>query len=57
MKIGLGTLPFGLDYCISNLQRITRVIEVKDIPTLAWKSGNGCPVSIGTFSEKKPERF
>lgn len=39
MKIGLGTVQFGLDYGISNQQGITPAAEVKDILALAWKSG------------------
>lgn len=39
MKIGLGTVQFGLDYGVSNPQGITLAREVKDILTLAWKSG------------------
>ena len=39
MKIGLGTIQFGLDYGVSNPQGITPATEVKDILTLAWKSG------------------
>ena len=39
MKIGLGTVQFGLDYGVSNPQGITPATEVKDILNLAWKSG------------------
>ena len=39
MKIGLGTVQFGLDYGVSNPQGITPAAEVKDILTLAWNSG------------------
>lgn len=39
MKIGLGTVQFGLDYGVSNPQGITPVAEVKDILKLAWESG------------------
>ena len=39
MRIGLGTVQFGLDYGVSNPQGITPATEVKDILTLAWKSG------------------
>jgi aryl-alcohol dehydrogenase-like predicted oxidoreductase len=39
MKIGLGTVQFGLDYGVSNMQGITPATEVKDILTLAWESG------------------
>lgn len=39
MKIGLGTVQFGLDYGVSNPKGITPATEVKDILTLAWKSG------------------
>lgn len=39
MKIGLGTVQFGLDYGVSNPQGITPATEVKDILSLAWKSG------------------
>lgn len=39
MKIGLGTVQFGLDYGVSNPQGITSATEVKDILTLAWQSG------------------
>ena len=39
MKIGLGTVQFGLDYGVSNPQGITPATEVTDILTLAWKSG------------------
>ena len=39
MKIGLGTVQFGLDYGVSNPQGITPATEVKDILALAWKSG------------------
>ena len=39
MKIGLGTVQFGLDYGVSNPQGITPTAEVKHILTLAWKSG------------------
>jgi len=39
MKIGLGTVQFGLDYGVSNQQGITPGAEVKDILTLAWESG------------------
>lgn len=39
MKIGLGTVQFGLDYGVSNPGGITPATEVKNILTLAWKSG------------------
>lgn len=39
MKIGLGTVQFGLDYGVSNPQGMTSATEVKGILTLAWKSG------------------
>lgn len=39
MKIGLGTVQFGLDYGVSNPQGITPIAEVKDILMFAWKSG------------------
>jgi len=39
MKIGLGTVQFGLAYGVSNLQGITQATEVIEILTLAWKSG------------------
>jgi aryl-alcohol dehydrogenase-like predicted oxidoreductase len=39
MKIGLGTVQFGLDYGVSNPQGITPATEVKEILALAWESG------------------
>ena len=39
MKIGLGTVQFGLDYGISNPQGITPATEVKNILKLAGESG------------------
>jgi aryl-alcohol dehydrogenase-like predicted oxidoreductase len=39
MKIGLGTVQFGLDYGVSNTQGITQATEVKDILKLAWQRG------------------
>jgi aryl-alcohol dehydrogenase-like predicted oxidoreductase len=39
MKIGLGTVQFGLDYGVSNRKGITEATEVREILTLAWKSG------------------
>jgi len=39
MRIGLGTVQFGLDYGVSNPHGITPATEVKDILTLAWENG------------------
>ncbi len=38
MRIGLGTVQFGLDYGVSNTQGITPVKEVKDILMFAWEN-------------------
>lgn len=39
IKIGLGTVQFGLDYGVSNQQGITPIAEVKRILALSWNSG------------------
>jgi aryl-alcohol dehydrogenase-like predicted oxidoreductase len=39
MKIGLGTVQFGLDYGVSNEQGMTPPTVVRDILALAWQNG------------------
>lgn len=39
MKLGLGTVQFGLDYGVSNEQGMTPPAAVQEILALAWRSG------------------